>query len=235
LDLVGLADLAGRYPDELSGGQQQRVALARALAPSPRIVLLDEPFANLDAALRLRVREEVRQILHTAGTAAILVTHDQEEALSIADRVAVMKDGRILQIGPPEEIYHTPATPEVAAFVGDGRLVPCSVKGGRVRCPYGTAITEAPDGEGRLFLRPEDLVLHPAGAAAEAAEDGLLGRVKRRTFFGHDLLTEVEFPDGDLIQVRRLSSADTDSAPGAHLGSRVRVGLRPKVFPVFEG
>lgn len=229
LALVGLGDLGGRYPDELSGGQQQRVALARALAPSPKMVLLDEPFANLDAGLRVRVREEVRGILQAAGTAAVLVTHDQEEALSIADRVAVMHDGRILQVGSPETIYHSPATLAVASFLGDGQLVACSVEGGRAHCVYGTAVTDAPDGDGNLFVRPEDLVIRPATVdpPRNPPEDGLLGRVQGRTFFGHDLLTMVEFPDGAVVPVRQLSSA------GALPGAPVRVGLRSKAFPVF--
>ncbi len=130
LELVGLAELADRFPDELSGGQQQRVALARALAPSPRVVLLDEPFANLDAGLRQRVRQEVRTILERAGATGVLVTHDQEEALSVADRVAVMQAGRILQVGSPEEVYERPDSVVVARFLGDGQLVPGRVEGG---------------------------------------------------------------------------------------------------------
>src|SRR5690606_32870498 len=116
LELVGLADRADSLPHELSGGQQQRLALARALAPAPDLILLDEPFSNLDLALRRRLRRDVREILARAGVTAIFVTHDQEEALSMSDRLAVMWDGRIVQAGPPRHVYHYPATRRVASF-----------------------------------------------------------------------------------------------------------------------
>ncbi|MDY7093437.1 MAG: ABC transporter ATP-binding protein [Acidobacteriota bacterium] len=222
LQLVRLEHLAERFPDELSGGQQQRVALARALAPAPEMVLLDEPFANLDAALRQRLREEVRSILEAAGTTAVLVTHDQEEALSVADRVAVMADGRILQEGPPERIYHHPETLAVARFLGDGQLVPCTVSGGVVRSSFGTAFSDAPDGPGRLFVRPEDLLVMPAGH-----DQGLPGEVVRRRFFGHDLLSEIHLENGEHVHVRQLSSASSTT------GTAVRVRLREKAFRVF--
>jgi len=124
LDLVGLPNLGKRMPHELSGGQQQRVALARALAPKPDVILLDEPFSNLDAALRTQVRMEVRDILKETGTTAVFVTHDQEEALSLSDQVAVMFDGLIAQFGPPQQVYVHPSSPEVAAFVGEANFIP---------------------------------------------------------------------------------------------------------------
>ena len=148
LELVGLEDRAERYPDELSGGERQRVALARALAPSPRLLLLDEPFANLDAGLRLRVREDVRAIIDRARTTAVLVTHDQEEALSLADRLAVMEAGRILQQGPPEEVYRSPASLPVARFLSGGQLFACHIASGRARCVLGETGTRAAAGSG---------------------------------------------------------------------------------------
>lgn len=222
LELVGLADLGDRYPDELSGGQQQRVALARALAPSPRVVLLDEPFANLDAALRQRVRQEVRAILERAGATGVLVTHDQEEALSVADTVAVMQAGRILQVGSPEEVYQNPSSVAVARFLGDGQLVPCQIDGGAARSVFGRARTDAPDGKALILVRPEDLVIMPPGF-----HQGLAATVVDRRFFGHDLLQQVELETGEQIAVRLLSSTTFV------VGDRVRLVLRPRRLPVF--
>jgi ABC-type Fe3+/spermidine/putrescine transport system ATPase subunit len=130
LELVGLTAHAEKRPHQLSGGEQQRVALARALAPAPRIILLDEPFANLDATLRAEVRDQTRQILKRCGATAVLVTHDQEEALSIADTVGVMLAGRIAQVGSPEEVYFAPATREVARLIGDGNLLEAHTEAG---------------------------------------------------------------------------------------------------------
>jgi iron(III) transport system ATP-binding protein len=149
LDLVGLAGLAHRYPHELSGGQQQRVAIARALASEPRLVLLDEPFASLDAALRSRVRAEVLGVLRAAGTTAVLVTHDQDEALSSADHVVVLRDGAVTQAGSPREVYQCPADPWTASFVGTANLLPGTlhgdtVHGGEVRTVLGTHRLRAP-------------------------------------------------------------------------------------------
>ena len=226
LELVGLLRRKEHFPDELSGGEQQRVALARALAPSPRLVLLDEPFAGLDASLRQRVREEVRTILERAGMTAILVTHDQEEALSVADRVAVMQAGRILQMGDPETIYRRPSSVEVARFVGESHLLPCHVREGQVQSPMGPARCQAPDGPGLLLLRPEDLAMMP-----ECHGQGMHGEIVRRQFFGHDLLDEVRLDNGEIVRIRLLS---TTCFP---LHSRVFVRLRHpevQVFPLKE-
>ncbi|HWR21087.1 MAG TPA: ABC transporter ATP-binding protein, partial [Verrucomicrobiae bacterium] len=138
LELVGLSTLQGRYPYELSGGQQQRVALARALAPGPQVVLLDEPFSNLDADMRAQIREDVSAILRQAGTTAIFVTHDQEEAFVIADRVGVLNHGRLEQLDHSEAIYHTPATRFIAGFVGSADFVPGLVQGERIITELGT-------------------------------------------------------------------------------------------------
>ncbi|MEE8278285.1 MAG: ABC transporter ATP-binding protein [Thermoanaerobaculia bacterium] len=226
LALVGLRDLGRRFPDELSGGQQQRVALARALAPSPRFILLDEPFDGLDAGLRNRVRQEVRGILRAAGMSALLVTHDQEEALSVADRVAVMARGKILQIGTPAEIYHLPSSREVAHFIGGGQLLPCRVEQGQSSSMFGRVACDGPDGPGEIFVRPEDFALLPV-----ECPEGVPGTLVERRFFGHDVLDRVRLESGETVEVRVLSSATTA------LGSAVRLALRPgnyRVFPADE-
>ncbi len=222
LELVHLSHLRERMPDELSGGQQQRVALARALAPAPRLVLLDEPFAGLDASLKQKVREEVRGILREAGISAILVTHDQEEALSVAQRVAVMHGGRVLQTGSAEEVYHRPASLEVARFIGDGHLVSCRVSGGRFTSAFGSAPCDSQDGPGLLFVRPEDFEILPGGQ-----NGGVAGRVLERRFFGHDVLDRVLLEGGETVEVRSLSS---EVPP---IGGSVRLALRPRRFRVF--
>ncbi len=216
LTMTGLEELAERYPDELSGGQQQRVALARALAPEPRVVLLDEPFAALDAALRHRLRVEVREVLRAVGATAILVTHDQEEALSIADRVAAMRQGRILQIGAPEEIYRRPVSAAVAEILGGGQLVPAIVEGGRCHSLLGETACEAADGRGRLLVRAEDLTELSADA-----REGVDATIEERSFFGHDVLDRVRLGTGEAFEVRVLSGEM------AAVGSRIRLALRP--------
>jgi len=217
LDLIDLADAAGRLPYELSGGMQQRVALARALAPRPDVVLLDEPFSNLDAALRTQLRGEVREILRAAGTASIFVTHDQDEALTLGDRMAVMVRGRVDQCAPPEVVYGEPATPFVATFVGIANLV-------HAECASSTGVTRfgrvrlvgprAARAEGRalVVLRPEhlDILEAPDGPADPGA-----WRVLRRRFAGTEILYEVVAPDGERLWVeagpgvRRLRVGDT--------------------------
>ena len=216
LGMTGLEALAERYPDELSGGQQQRVALARALAPEPRVVLLDEPFAALDAALRERLRGEVREVLRLAGATAILVTHDQEEALSMADRVAAMRQGRILQVGAPEEIYRRPASARVAEVLGGGRLVEATVEGGRCSSPLGSTPCAGPDGPARLLVRAEDLEELPADAP-----QGVEATIEERRFFGHDVLDRVRLASGEAFEVR------LPAGRLAPVGSRIRLVLRP--------
>jgi iron(III) transport system ATP-binding protein len=180
LDLVGLADLASRMPDELSGGQQQRVALARTLAAEPELVLLDEPFSNLDAALRESTRKEVRRLFKAAGTSVILVTHDQAEALSFADQVGVMHAGQLLQVDRPEHIYQTPATAFVAEFLGHTNLLDGMADGEIAQTPLGpVAINHRQQGPVRLSLRPEHLAL-------SAAADDHGATIVEREFRGHD-------------------------------------------------
>jgi iron(III) transport system ATP-binding protein len=198
LALVGLDGMEQRVPAQLSGGQQQRVALARAIAPQPDLILLDEPFSNLDPHLRHQVRDEVRDILRRAGATAVLVTHDQEEALVLADRVAVMFDGQIAQSDKPQAVYHRPATRQVAMFIGDAQFVPGTAHGAHATTAIGaTALALDTVGEVDLLIRPEMLVL-------ELAYDrsGATGTIVHRRFFGRDVLMTVEMTNGDRWQAR---------------------------------
>ncbi len=198
LELVGLAALADRYPHQLSGGQQQRVALARALVTSPKVLLLDEPLSALDARVRVQLREEILRIQKELGMTTVFVTHDQEEALAISDRVAVMREGRIEQIGTPEELYLTPATAEVAAFVGLSSLLPATVSGGVARI-WGSAVPvigTAPDGEYQAFVRPEHLRL------ARPGERGMRATVEASIFLGSSRRTDLRLASGGLVAVQ---------------------------------
>ena len=195
LELVGLAGLGRRMPHELSGGQQQRVAIARALAPQPEVLLLDEPFSNLDAALRSRVRAELRDILKKAGATAIFVTHDREEALSLADEVAILWQGRLVQVGTPDVVYQQPASLEIAAFLGDADILPGEAGGGYVTCELGTLPLCPPaHGEAQILIRPEAVRLcsDPEGAASVVASQ----------FYGHDQLVAVRLKSGRLLRAR---------------------------------
>jgi iron(III) transport system ATP-binding protein len=200
LELIGLPDVAGRYPHELSGGQQQRIALGRALAPEPALVLLDEPFSNLDTALRVRMRAEVRDILRAAGATAVFVTHDQEEALSLADRIAVMDRGRLLQVAAPAELYARPVDRFVAVFVGDADLLPGTSDGVSVDTPLGALEIGAggPVGPVDVVVRPEQLRVRLDGAGE--------GVVRGIEYFGHDQLVEVDLASGHQVR-SRLGSA----------------------------
>lgn len=191
LRLVGLEGCADRYPHNLSGGQQQRIALARALAPRPALVLMDEPFSNLDAALRVQMRDEVRRILKEHGSAAIFVTHDQKDALSISDRIAVMNSGRIEQVGVPREIYQYPRTAFVAHFVGKTNLMPGTVgpDGRHVVTDIGPIPCEMAAGHPVdstviLSIRPDSFKIDPTGPMS--------GRVRRVIYSGNVLEAEVE-------------------------------------------
>jgi len=163
LELVGLGELADRFPEELSGGQQQRVALVRTLAAEPELVLLDEPFSNLDAGLRERTRKEMRRLFKETGTSVVLVTHDQAEAMTMADRIGVMKDGDLLQLGPPQQVYREPANAFVAEFLGHTNLLEAQASGESAQTPLGQVDLNAPaEGRVTLSLRPEHLALVPA-------------------------------------------------------------------------
>ncbi|MGW5849652.1 ABC transporter ATP-binding protein [Streptomyces sp. NPDC055254] len=218
LELVGLAGFGDRMPHELSGGQQQRIALARALAPQPQLVLLDEPFNALDSALRTGVRADVRAALRATGATAVMVTHDQQEALSTADLVAVVRDGRVAQCASPQEVYHRPADPWVASFVGDAVMVSGTAEKGTATTALGrvrlTDRQPAGRGEGMVLLRPEQLRLSDADSA-EAR-----GTVTDVRFYGHDAMVTVAVDGMDEpVDVRVPGEAPV--APGGRIGIQV--------------
>ena len=218
LELVGLSGLEKRLPHQLSGGQQQRVALARALAPEPRVVLLDEPFSNLDAALRNRVRDEVKEILINAGTTALFVTHDQEEALSLSDRVSVMAEGRIVQTDRPAELYRHPDTAWVAAFLGEADFIRAHAHDGMALSPLGSFPTTH-SGACQLMIRPENVVVFDDADGA--------GQVVSRQFFGHDQLVSIALAGGDRLRARLGPAPDLQ--PGARVSVKVDEAV---VFPL---
>ena len=216
LELVGLAELGDRMPAELSGGQQQRVALARALAPDPALVLLDEPFSALDAGLRAEVREQVRAALHTAGATAVLVTHDQQEALGVADLVAVLREGRVIQVAPPREVYGAPADVGVGTFVGEAVVLPVAVRDGCAATVLGPLPVAAPDGPGRVLIRPEQVRLRPGGSA----------RVREVIFHGHDATVVVEL-GGTALRCRTSNTETPEPGDQASLELRGPVRFYP--------
>mgnify|MGYP001036749445 FL=1 len=190
LELTGLKGLGQRYPHELSGGQQQRVALARALAPEPSVLLLDEPFSNLDAGLRRDIGEEVRAILKARGTATLLVTHDQEEAFALADKIGLMEDGRMLQWASPYDLYHQPATPYVAAFTGRGSYLTARKDHNELVHALGRSplpATYRANGQCVVLVRPDDI---------EPCEDGTPVEVVGKQFQGAQNLYQLALADG---------------------------------------
>jgi iron(III) transport system ATP-binding protein len=219
LELVGLAARGSAYPHELSGGERQRIALARALAADPAVVLLDEPFTALDEALRTELREEVAQILRAAGASALLVTHSQQEALSLADVVAVMRDGRVVQVGPPEEVYGAPADRWVAEFLGDADVVTGQADGGTADTELGRFPAHGLHGPVEIVLRPERVALVPDMTDAV----GAAARVVRRSYFGHDQLVQVELASGTRLRAR------TEGSLPWRPGDAVRVQVRGPV------
>jgi iron(III) transport system ATP-binding protein len=226
LETVGLGGFGRRYPHQLSGGQQQRVALARALAIEPAVVLLDEPFASLDAHLRASVRADVQEIFRGAGTTAVLVTHDQDEALSTADRVAALRDGKIVQCAPPEELYRRPADPGLARFIGDANLLDGVLDGGVVktllgRLPLDSAVAAAGTvGQVTVLIRPEQIDIEPN-------EAGIPARVMSYRYHGHDAVLHVQ-PERDAgappLVVR------VNGGPHRPVGSEVTLRARGPVF-----
>jgi iron(III) transport system ATP-binding protein len=229
LEMVGIAHLSRRLPHQLSGGEQQRVALARALARRPLALLLDEPFSSLDASMRTRVREEVHGLLREQGVTTVLVTHDQEEALSLADSVAVLRDGTIVQQGAPAELYEHPADERLARFLGAVNVLYASFLGGTAQTPIGplplTAATGG-DGAGAVMLRPEQLEVLPL---ARGGEDGVAGRVEECRYYGHDALLQIrtgEDENGELL-VARVAGSEALAA-----GTPVRVRARGAATPL---
>ena len=226
LDFVGLADVGQRLPHELSGGQQQRVALARALAPEPRALLLDEPFSNLDAALRAEVRAEVRELLRRSGTTTLFVTHDQEEALFFGDLIAVMRSGRIEQVGTPEEIYLRPRTRFVAAFMGQTDFVAGQVSERGIETPLGRLALETNLALGTRL----EIALRPINVAL-TAESEPNGRIVSRHFSGTAYIYRVALSDGSIVH--SLQPHQTNLPPGTAIQVSIRPGNLPPVL--FEG
>ena len=241
--IVGLGGLTGRAPSQLSGGQAQRVSLARALASRPDLMLLDEPFAALDPLLRSALRVEVAELLRSQQNTSLLVTHDQEEALSLADFIAVMRHGRILQWGTPAEVYERPASLWVAGFVGDTVELAGRWSGGRVECAFGRLDAAYQDGPGavdpvegepvRVMLRPEWLRLVPDTQEPDTQDAGApaAGRpatVTAIAYAGHDALVSLQLASGQTVRAR-VAAPDLPAR-----GARVRVRIRQPVlaYPV---
>jgi iron(III) transport system ATP-binding protein len=195
LDMVGLAAFAGRHPGTLSGGQQQRVALARALAPRPEVLLLDEPFSNLDTTLRVKVRTEVHRLLADTAITALFVTHDQEEAFVLGDVVAVVNEGVVEQVGTPADLYRRPASPWVAGFVGDANLLPGRATGAEAATVVGPVPLDTEvDGAVDVLVRPEHVRITPGGAATVTLVE----------YYGHDSVILVETSAGEAVRVRTM-------------------------------
>jgi iron(III) transport system ATP-binding protein len=212
LTMVGLTGLERRYPHELSGGQQQRVALARALAPKPSVLLLDEPFSNLDPDMAGKMREDLHDLLRRTKTTALLVTHDHEEAFAMADRVAVLNNGRLEQFDTPEVIYHTPSTPFVADFVGQADFIPGTVKDGKVLTELGEFPNQAGFETGTrvvVMIRPDDIHVIPS-------DDGP-ARLIARQFRGSENLYRVVLPSGHIVHSSEPSTSVFPAGTPVHL------------------
>jgi iron(III) transport system ATP-binding protein len=230
LKLVGLPGSERKYPSQLSGGQQQRVALARALATSPALLLLDEPLSALDALERVRLRQEIRALQQKVGVTTVMVTHDQEEALAVADRIVVMNAGRIEQVGTPMEIYREPATPFVADFVGKANVLPAKLRGGQLevgdlRIPY-----QGQDRDARVYLRPEDVLARPISPGDPHVFDGSIERID---FLGSYCHVHVASP---ALQPNKLTvylSLNYLSEASLAVGSPLRLKLLPERLKVF--
>ena len=219
LDIVGLAGVGQRYPHELSGGQQQRVALARALAPRPALMLLDEPFSNLDVEMRERISIEVRDILKVQNTTTVLVTHDQNEAFTFADQIGIISGGRIAQWDTPYALYHEPASREIAEFVGRGTFLPGVVlEGNRVRLGVGdmtadTPLTAAPGAMVDVLLRPDD-IQHDDASPLQAI-------VINKAFRGAEFMYTLELPGGG--RVMSFVPSHHNHAIGEKVGIRLEI------------
>jgi iron(III) transport system ATP-binding protein len=235
LEIVGMAEFARRHPHQLSGGQQQRVALARALAVEPEIVLLDEPFASLDAHLRASVREQVHTILRQSHTTTVLVTHDQDEALSTADQVAVLRDGKIAQCSAPQDLYTHPIDEQMACFVGEANFISGTIEGKKVQTQLGELLATwrgagSPPSAASpvsVLVRPEQIEMRPVeGDGARIAGEGssAMGRIVGAQYHGHDSLLHVEV-EGAAHRARPLivrSLGDTLLPAGAQVSLTIR-------------
>ncbi len=227
LELVQIAHLSKRKPNELSGGQQQRVALARAFVIEPSVLLMDEPLSNLDAKLRVQMRTVIKKLQRKLGITTIYVTHDQEEALAISDRIAVMKDGVIMQIGTPTEIYAKPQNPFVAGFIGTSNFLDCTVKeNGEVTIENELTIRvplkKPYSGKATLSARPEQLFF---------ARDGMPGEVQFSTFLGDFIEYEVRLADGQQLTVNEYTK---DTTTVHENGEKVFLNFDPERISVYE-
>ena len=231
LKLVQIEHLADRKPSELSGGQQQRVALARAFVIEPSVLLMDEPLSNLDAKLRVQMRTVIKKLQRRLDITTIYVTHDQEEALAISDRIAVMKDGNIMQIGTPNEIYAKPQNPFVAGFIGVSNFMDCDIKGGEngvadvsiqgelsIQVPVSRAFT----GKGKISARPEQLFF---------SKDGMPGKILFSTFLGDFIEYEVELDDGQSLIVNEYTKDTTEVHTD---GERVFLSFDPARISLYQ-
>ncbi len=227
LNLVGMEGLGGRYPHELSGGQRQRVAVARALAPDPAVILLDEPFSNLDAALRDELRAEVGRILRASGTTALIVVHDTDDVLALADRVAILRDGDLWQIGTPRDLYERPRDAHVARFFGPTNIVPAIARDGVFETLLGEVVSPLASGNGarvQLSIRPADI---------EPVAGGVTATVLRASYRGSftEFTAAVKREDGSVLEVVG------NAPPGAHLamGQALEIGVRRNGVQLLAG
>ncbi len=230
LQLVRLPGSGGKYPSQLSGGQQQRIALARALATRPRLLLLDEPLSALDALERVRLREEIRTLQQKLGVTTIMVTHDQEEALAVADRIVVLNHGVIEQVGTPMEVYREPASPFVADFVGKANVLPAAVRGGQLRLGELSIPFTGDDREARVYLRPEDVLARPIADGDAHVFDA---RIEKIEFLGSHCHVHVAAP---AVQAGRLTvylSLNFLSEASLGVGSPLKLKLLPERLKVF--
>ena len=236
LELVGLSDSPAKYPSQLSGGQQQRIALARALATSPGLLLLDEPLSALDAIVRVHLRQEIRSLQQRLGVTTILVTHDQEEALSMADRIVVMNQGVIDQIGTPMQVYREPATPFVADFVGKVNMLAGTVESaGRIRIGARSFACASCDGSAgrsvRAYLRPEDIVAHPI----EAGDPNVLeATIEKIEFLGSYCLVRVTANGLEGQPLTVYLSLNYLSEMGLESGSPMKLRILAERMRVFD-
>ena len=230
LQMVQIDHLATRKPNELSGGQQQRVALARAFVIEPGVLLMDEPLSNLDAKLRVQMRTTIKKLQRDLGITTVYVTHDQEEALAISDRIAVMKEGNIMQVGAPEEIYRKPANPFVANFIGVSNFIDCEVaaSGGKGtvkiegKYSFEMPVNQSYSGEAILSARPEQLFLR---------ESGIPGIITLALFLGDFVQYEIRLENGQIIELNEYTK-DTDSTRS--VGEQVCVAFNPKQVSLYK-
>ena len=230
LKLVGLPGSEQKYPGQLSGGQQQRIALARALATSPGLLLLDEPLSALDALERVRLRQEIRALQQKVGVTTIMVTHDQEEALSVADRIVVMNHGVIEQVGTPMDIYREPASPFVADFVGKVNVLPARVAAGELRVGTLSIPCEGGDREARVYLRPEDVLARPIADGDPHVFDAQIEKIE---FLGSYCHVKVASPALDTHRLTVYLSLNFLSEQSLSVGSALKLKLLPERIKVF--